>query len=86
MSARDTADKLALLRASLHNQHLDTGQREHLQSAVDELELQLQSQRVADPEAFEDQLRALETRWAVEHPMLASVIADTLRKLAAMGI
>lgn len=86
MSAKDTAGKIALLRASLHERHLDDGQRQRLQHAVDELELRLRAAEPADPEAFEDQVRALEARWEVEHPLLASVVGDVLRKLSAMGI
>lgn len=86
MSAKDTAEKLALLRANLHSQHLDSGQRAHLEQAVDDLERQLLAAQPPDPEAFEDQLLAWETRLAVEHPMLSSVISEALRKLSAMGI
>ncbi len=86
MSAKDTAEKLALLRANLHSQHLDSGQRQHLESAVDELERQLMAANLPDPAAFEDQVLAWETRLAVEHPMLSSVISEAMRKLSAMGI
>lgn len=86
MSAKETAEKLALLRANLHSQHLDSGQRGHLERAVDELERQLLAAQPPDPAAFEDQVLAWETRLAVEHPMLSSVISEAMRRLSAMGI
>lgn len=86
MSAKETAEKLALLRANLHSQHLDSGQQQRLQEAVDDLELKLQAAQPPDPEAFEDQVLAWETRMSVEHPVLSSVISEALRKLSAMGI
>lgn len=86
MSAKETAEKLALLRANLHSQHLDSGQRAHLEHAMDELEQQLLAAQAPDPEAFQDQVLAWETRLSVEHPMLSSVISEALRKLSAMGI
>jgi len=86
MSANDTAEKLALLRANLHGQHLDSGQREHLERAVAALERQLQAGQPLDTGAFEDQVLAWEARMAVEHPMLSSVISEALSRLSAMGI
>lgn len=86
MSAKDTAEKLALLRANLHSQHLDSGQRANLERAMDDLEQQLLAGQPPDPEAFEDQVLAWEARLSVEHPLLSSVISEALRKLSAMGI
>ncbi len=86
MPRRHTEEKLAALKANLAHHHLDAGQHDLLQSQVSELEQQLAMQPPMDPETLQDQLRQWEARLEAEHPVLAAVVADALRKLAAMGI
>lgn len=82
---RETEDKLAALRAQLDHHHLDAGQRDLLQGEVDALEQRLTLEPV-DPETLQDQLRRWEARLEAEHPVLATVVTEALRKLEAMGL
>lgn len=84
MSLNDVAEKLALLRANLRDQDLDSAHRAQLERAVDALEAELAAH--AGGSSFEDQVLAWEARFAVEHPVLANVLSDAVRKLSAMGI
>jgi len=81
-----TEQKIAALRASLQQHHLDAGQQQELHKELQALEQRLQAQLPPDAEALEAQLRDWEARMAVEHPLLTSVITDALQKLSAMGI
>jgi hypothetical protein len=81
-----TEQKVAALKAGLQHHHLDAGQQQTLHAELETLERQLKAQLPPDAETLEAQLRGWEARMAVEHPVLASVIADALQKLSAMGI
>lgn len=84
--SKQTEDKLAALRASIQQHHLDAGQRQALHAELEALEQRLQAQLPPDAEDLEAQLRDWEARMAVKHPLLTSVITDALQKLSAMGI
>lgn len=90
MPKKLTEEKLAALKVELHqhqhSQHLDAGQQQVLNDAVQALEQQLQVLSPLDPEVLETRLREWEARMTVEHPVLASVVTDALQKLSAMGI
>lgn len=81
-----TEQKLAALKASLQQHHLDAGQQQALHTELEALEQRLQAQLPPDVATLEAQLQAWEARMAVEYPLLSSVITNALQKLSSMGI
>lgn len=88
MSKKMTEDKLAALKAHLHQDqhHLDAGQKEALGERLADLERQLAVQLPLDSEDMENRLLAWEAKVAVEHPVLAAIVRDAIQKLSSMGI
>lgn len=86
MNANETHRKLAEWRANMDAHALDPHQRKVMEESMDALALQFRSNQPPSSEAFESELRRLEIIWAAEHPLLATIIGETLRRLSAMGI
>jgi hypothetical protein len=90
MSKKLTEEKLAALKTELqthqHSQHLDVGQRQALSGELEALERELNAQLPPDVATLEKRLQEWGAWMAVEHPLLASVVANALQKLSAMGI
>lgn len=86
MNANEGHRKLAEWRASMDAHALDPQQRQVMEESMDAMALQFRSNQPPSAEAFESELRRLEMMWAADHPLLATIITETLRRLSAMGI
>ncbi len=86
MPAKRTEKTLAELRESLHSSLLEESHQQEAELAVAKLETQLQGKAPANLDMLEDVLRQWEADVEVNHPMLSSIVSETLRRLAAMGI
>lgn len=86
MTTRTVAERLERWREQLHRSHLDTGQRPRLHLEVDALTQRHRQGSVADLALLEGEWLALETRLEAEHPLLARLVQESLRKLADIGI
>lgn len=86
MTTRTVMERIGRWREQLHRSHLDTGQRPRLHAEVDALARRQAQGSVADLALLEGEWLALETRLEAEHPLLARLVQESLRKLADMGI
>ncbi len=83
MSRDKLQDQLAAARAALRDRPLSGRDQEALGQTLDDLERMAET---ADPASFIELLRAWEAKLEVDHPVLAGVLGDVVRKLGSMGI
>lgn len=86
MSADRTRKALSELRDQLRSPLLNAEQQHEAEQAMAKLEAQLHSRAPANLEVLEDLLRQWEADIEVNHPVIAGIVSETLRRLAAMGI
>lgn len=86
MSIQEMNRKMAEWRASMDAHALEPQQRKVMEESMDAMALQFRSNQPPSAEAFESELHRLEMMWAADHPLLATIITETLRRLSAMGI
>lgn len=86
MTAERTQKTLSELREKLRSPLLDEQQQTEAELAMAKLETQLQGKAPANLEVLEDLLRQWEADIEVNHPVIAGIVSETLRRLAAMGI
>lgn len=86
MAQRELEQHLQALRNALQTPGLGAEEQEHLQDLVADVERQLALPPTADPAGVIDRLRDWEARLAVDHPVVANVLTETIRKLEAIGI
>jgi DNA repair exonuclease SbcCD ATPase subunit len=86
MTAERTEKTLSELRDSLQSSLVEDAHQQEAKLAIAKLETQLQGKAPANLDVLEDVLRQWEADVEVNHPMLASIVSETLRRLAAMGI
>lgn len=85
-TARAVADRVSRWREQAHRRHLDTGQTLPQHDELDAMSRRLAATAPADLLLLESEWLALEARLEAEHPLLATLVQESLRKLAAMGI
>lgn len=83
MSKDKLQEELAAARAALRDRPLSGREQAELGQTLDDLEKLAET---ADPAPFIELVRAWEARLEVDHPVLAGVLGDVVRKLGAMGI
>lgn len=86
MPTRAVAERVSRWREQAHRRHLDSGQPLPQHDELDAMNRRLSGAAPADLVLLEGEWLALETRLEAEHPLLATLVQESLRKLAAMGI
>jgi hypothetical protein len=86
MSRELTDQKIAALKTALQHTHLDAGQQQVLNTELTALELRLKAQLPPDAETLEGYLWEWSEQIEANHPLLMTVVKDTLQKLLAIGI
>lgn len=79
-------DRLEMLKQQLQGHEMDPAQKSLIEADIADIERQLALPEPPAPEAFLALLRDWEARLQVEHPVLAGMVSDVLRKLSDMGV
>jgi len=86
MSASIVHSTVTQVRSALQSPLLAQHEAAAAEHALRDLETRLQGQEPADWSYLAEQLRAWEASLEADHPVVAGLLSETVKKLLAMGV